>query len=191
MHGFEGHPGLAAVLARQRGLITRRQALDLGISSAHIAGLVRTGTWVLVRRGVYMPGDLWRALNVYDGRERMRARAAHLQARAAHVLSHECAARELEMPILAPDEAVIHITRRTPWTGKVMHGVKRHVASYSDHQVVVVDGVPVLDAARTAVDIAREHGYVHGPLPATRPVSSGLVSARCGRPSHRWCAGPR
>ncbi len=43
-----------------------------------------------------------------------------------------------------------------------MHGVKRHVAPYSDGQVVLVDGVPVLDLARTAADIAREHGYVHG-----------------------------
>lgn len=162
MRGYQGHPGVAGVLERQRGLITRRQALDLCISSSHIAGLVRTGEWVLVRRGVYMPGHLWRALDVYGGRERARARAVHLQAPSAHVLSHESAARELEMPILAPDVPMVHITRRTPWTGTLMHGVKRHVAPYSDGQVVEVEGVPVLDAARTAADIAREHGYVHG-----------------------------
>jgi hypothetical protein len=63
---------------------------------------------------------------------------------------------------LTPDEDLIHITRRTPWTSGVLHGVKRHVAPYSDSQVVLVDGVPVLDAARTALDITREHGYVHG-----------------------------
>ncbi len=162
MHGYDGHPGVAAVLARQWGLITRRQALDLGISAPHIGALVRTGQWRLVRRGVYMPREWWVALDPYVGVARARARAAHLQMRSAHVLSHGSAADELEMPVLAPDEPLIHITRRTPWTSGVMHGIKRHVAPYSDSQVVVVDGVPVLDAARTAVDIAREQGYVHG-----------------------------
>lgn len=162
MLGYDGHPDLATTIARQWGLITRRQALDAGLSSPHIDGLVRTGRWVRVRRGVYMPAELWAALDVYDGPARARARAADLQMRAAHVLSHESAARELGMPILAPDEEVIHVTRRTARGNGVEHGVKHHVAPYSPSQVVVVDGVPVLDAARTAADIAREHGYVHG-----------------------------
>ena len=83
---YDGHPGLARAIDGQRGLVTRRQALDAGMSANHVAGLVRTGVWVLVRRGVYMPADLWRALDPYDGRARSRARAAHLQMRAAHVL---------------------------------------------------------------------------------------------------------
>ncbi len=132
------------------------------MSSNHLAGLVRTGAWVLVRRGVYMPAELWRALDPYDGRARTRARAAHLQMRAAHVLSHESAARELGMPILTPDTELIHVTRRGALSGRVEHGVKHHLAPYQRNQVLEVEGVPVLNAARTAADIAREHGYVHG-----------------------------
>jgi hypothetical protein len=82
--------------------------------------------------------------------------------RAAHVLSHESAARELRMPILTPDVELIHVTRRGVLSGRVEHGVKHHLAPYQSDQVVVVDAVPVLNAARTAADIAREHGYVHG-----------------------------
>ena len=159
---YDGHPGLARAIDGQRGLVTRRQALDAGMSANHVAGLVRTGVWVLVRRGVYMPADLWRALDPYDGRARARARAAHLQMRAAHVLSHESAARELGMPILRPDQDVIHVTRRGAHAGPALHGVKHHLAPYQSDQVVVIEGVPVLNAARTAVDMAREHGYVHG-----------------------------
>jgi hypothetical protein len=162
MRGFNGHPDLSAILARQRGLITRRQALDLGMSGPHIDGLVRTGQWVLVRRGVYTPGHRWRALDLHDGRARARARAAYLQMRAAAVLSHESAARELGLAILTPDEDIIHVTRHGARGNGVEHGVKHHRAPYSASQVIVVEGVPVLDAARTSVDIAREHGYVHG-----------------------------
>ena len=54
------------------------------------------------------------------------------------------------------------MTRRGVSGGRLEHGVKHHLAPYQSDQVVVVEGVPVLDAARTAVDMAREHGYVHG-----------------------------
>jgi Transcriptional regulator, AbiEi antitoxin len=57
MQRFDGHPDIAHTLAHQGGLITRRQALDTGMSGALVDGLVRTGRWVPVRRGVYMPAD--------------------------------------------------------------------------------------------------------------------------------------
>jgi hypothetical protein len=162
MQWYEGHPGLAHTIEQQLGLITRRQVLDTGMSASLLGGLVRTGRWVLVRRGVYMPAARWEALDEYVGRPRARARAAHLQMRSAHVLSHESAARELGLAILSPHEEMIHVTRRGVRGGRIEHGVKHHLAPYAASQVVDVDGVLVLDAARTAVDIAREHGYVHG-----------------------------
>jgi hypothetical protein len=164
MQRFDGHPDIAHTLAHQAGLITRRQALDTGMSDALVDGLVRTGRWVPVRRGVYMQADAWESLDAYDGRPRARARAAHLTMRAAHVLSHESAARELGLAILTPDEEIIHVTRRGVRGGRLEHGVKHHLAPYQRDQVLEVEGVPVLDAARTAADIAREHGYVHGTI---------------------------
>jgi hypothetical protein len=159
---YDGHPDLALTIARQRGLITRRQALDTGMSGSLVDGQVRTGRWVPVRRGVYMPAETWESLDAHDGRPRARARAALLMMRAAHVLSHESAARELGLAILTPDKEVIHVTRRGVRGGRAEHGVKHHLAPYQHDQVLEVDGVPVLDLARTAVDMAREHGYVHG-----------------------------
>jgi hypothetical protein len=162
MRGFDGHPDIGRTLERQQGLITRLQVLDSGMTPETLNGLVRTGRWVRVRRGVYMPSHLWKALDTYDGQARVRARAAHLQLRRAHVLSHESAARELGLSILRPEQEVIHVTRRGVRGGRVEHGIKHHLAPYRRDDVVRVDGIPVLGAARTAVDIAREHGYVHG-----------------------------
>ncbi len=143
-------------------MITRQQALDTGMSDAQLKGLVRRGEWTSVRHGVYTPTHLWERLDDYVGRPRARARAAHLTMRSAHVLSHESAARELGLPILTPEPEIVHVTRRGVRGGRTEHGVKHHLAPYQTDQVVVVEGVPVLDIARTAVDIAREHGYVHG-----------------------------
>jgi hypothetical protein len=176
MNRYDGHPDLARTIEAQRGLITRRQALDTGMTGTHVDGLLRTGRWVRVRRGVYMPADLWEGLDRYDGQPRARARAAHLEMRAAHVLSHESAARELGLAILQPDAELVHVTRRGVRGGRTEHGVKHHRASYLQQQVVQVEGVPVLDAARTAVDIAREHGYVRGTVAcdSARQLGVGL-----------------
>jgi len=162
MFRYDGHPDISRTIRHQHGLITRAQVLDCGMTPEHLSGLVRTGRWVLVRRGVYMPADLWSNVDPHDGQARMRARGAHLQLRRAHVLSHHSAARELGLAVLRPDVDLVHVTRRGVRGGRVEHGIKHHLAPYRPDQVVLVDGIPVLDAARTAVDVAREHGFVHG-----------------------------
>ena len=53
------------VMASQDGLITRAQALDAGLSPTTIRHLLRTGVLVIVRRGVYADGELWRSLDPY------------------------------------------------------------------------------------------------------------------------------
>ena len=104
----------------------------------------------------------------------MRARGAYLQLRRAHVLSHESAARELGLPILRPETDLIHVTRRGVRGGRVEHGVKHHLAPYRPHQVVEMDGIPVLDRARTALDIAREHGFIAGVVACDSARQAGV-----------------
>jgi hypothetical protein len=96
--------------------------------------------------------------------------------RSAHVLSHESRPGNWGWPILAPREEMIHVTR-AGCVAVARARVKHHLAPYSVDQVVDVDGVPVLDAARTAVDIAREHGYVHGTVACDAARQLGIASA--------------
>jgi hypothetical protein len=175
MEKYAGYPDIQGTIARQQGLITRSQVLDTGVSPEHLRGLLCTGAWVLVRRGVYMPAHLWEALEAYDGRPRMRARAAHLTMRRAHVLSHESAARELGMPILKPEVELVHVTRRGVRGSRTEHGVKHHLAPFRSDQCVVVDGVPVLGPARTALDITREHGFVAGTVASDSARQAGAT----------------
>ena len=191
MHPYDGHPDIARTLERQHGLITRLQVLDTGMTPEHLNGLVRTGRWVLVRRGVYMPAHLWEALDPYDGQQRMRARGAHLQLRRAHVLSHESAARELGLPILRPETDLIHVTRRGVRGGRVEHGVKHHLAPFRHDEVVEMGGIPVLDRARTRSISLASTVSSPGSWRATRPDKRECGSTSCGRRLRPWCAGRR
>lgn len=156
------HPGVAARFGASGGLITRTQALDLGLSPERIRALLRHGEWVWVRRGVYADGAVWAGADEYVGRPRLRARAAVLTMRRSWVLSHDSAAHELGMAILTPEQPFVHITRPGFTDAWTEYGVKHHLARFRPDQVLLLDGVPVLDAARTAIDIGRERGVTDG-----------------------------
>ena len=159
------HPGMQAWFGRQSGLITREQLLDLGITPSLILHLLERGALAFVRRGVYADPVTWAVADEHRERARLRARAAVLKMRRGWVLSHDSAALRLGMDILEPDEPLVHVTRPGLTNAWTKAGVKHHLARFRDDQVVEVNGLPSLDPARTAVDIARERGLRHG-LPA-------------------------
>ncbi|MCD4533394.1 type IV toxin-antitoxin system AbiEi family antitoxin domain-containing protein [Nocardioides sp. cx-169] len=168
------HPGVVAAFAASGGLITRSAALDLGLSPATIRSLVRHGEWVLVRRGVYCDAPIWQAADEYVGRPRLRARAAILTMRRAWVLSHDSAAHELGLAILAPPAPFVHITRPGFTGAWTEYGVKHHLARFHPEQVLHVNDVPVLDHARTAVDIGRERGERDGLIACDSALRMGV-----------------
>ena len=157
-------PRLCARINVNGGLVTRQEVLACGLTDDQIKRQLRAGVLVVVRRGVYARACEWEAWDDYVERPRQRARAAHLMTRTDHVLSHDSAAHELGLAILRPRNELVHITRPLCRAARTRNGVKHHGARYRPTQVVEVDGLPVLDAARTACDMAREHG-IQGGLP--------------------------
>lgn len=155
-------PRVLAEMSANSGLITYSRALDLGLSPGEVRRFRRTGEWVSVRRGVYTSRELWESLDEWRGRPRLIARAVVLTMRRQWVLSHTSAADELGLATLRPPVPLTHITR-PGWTNAwTENQVAHHLARFSPDQVVEINGVRVLDAARTAVDIARRYGERHG-----------------------------
>jgi len=165
---------LRQVMAANHGLITTAQARDCGLTSSHIAHLVRTGVLVVVRRGVYADGEAWRALDEDRGRHRLRTRAATMRMTRAFVASHDSSAHELGLEILNPPDPHVHITRPGSTNAWTEYGVKHHLARFHRDQVVRIDGLDVLDLARTAVDIAREHGEPYGEIACDAAMRMGV-----------------
>jgi hypothetical protein len=173
------HPGnirTMAVMAKQRGLITSDQAKDCGLAATRIRSLVRAGEWVAVRRGVYTDAEVWDAADIRE-RNRMRTRAAMMTMRRSHTASHDSAGHEHGLEILEPDPAWVHVTRSGYTNAWAENGVKVHLARFTPEQSMRIDGIGVLDMARTAVDIAREHGTPYGEVACDSAMRRGVSRA--------------
>jgi hypothetical protein len=162
------------VMAANHGLITTAQARDCGLFTASISHLVRTRAFVVVRRGIYADGEMWDALDEDRGRHRLRTRAATLRMTRAFVASHDSSAHEHGLEILNPPDPHVHITRPGSTNAWTEYGVKHHLARYRREQVMRIDGLDVLDLARTAVDIAREHGEPYGEIACDAAMRRGV-----------------
>ncbi len=175
-------PGALAALVEGRGVLTRLQALDQGLTPSRVDQLVRSGEWIAVRRGVYTTASHWAELDPWRGRPRLETRAALASMRRGFRVSHDSSALELGLATLPAAEPHVHITRPGHSSAWTRRGVKHHYARFAPDQVIQIDGLPVLDAARTAVDVAREHGFAAGVVTADSALRHGatkddLVSA--------------
>ena len=172
------NPLVEAHLAAHHGLITRARARDLGMSNTFIDHALRKRTWLVLHRGVYVDARVWAALDRWHGQPLLRARAATMTMRRGWVLSHDSGVHALELDYLAPPDppgAFVHITRPGSTNAWTKGRVKHHLARFTAEQVVDVDGLPVLDRARTVVDIAREHGFRAGVVTADSALRAGVT----------------
>lgn len=155
-------------LHRNHGLITRTSALEAGFEDRDIARFVRSRTWIVVRRGVYAEAAFWLCHegDTYASRDhqrRLQSRAVHLAIRSTGaVFSHDSAALEHGLPLLAPAGDLVHVTTANSTDTHRGRGVAHHRAPFDPTGVEVVDGLPLLGLSRTAVDLGREHGYLAG-----------------------------
>lgn len=142
-------------------LVTYETALNAGISDKQLRGLRSRGEVTVVRRGVLACTEDWMRA---DQRERglLRARAFSLTATAPHVFSHDSAAYALGLEFVPGASSYVHVTREHVMGGRVQAGVKQHGARHEPWQVVEGPSWRALDAARTALDLAREHGIRTG-----------------------------
>ena len=182
-------PRLRAVFDEQRGLVSRAQALEAGIAPEVVQRLVVTGEWRTVRRGFYTEREWWENLEARDGRPRLAVRAAYLGVARPHVVSHDSAALFLGLPTLAQPAPLVHLTRLGPPRARTQNGIRYHQSRLMGAQRLVVEGLPVLDVARTAVDIAREHPLTHGvvAIDAARQLGVSLAELWSAMdPMYRW-----
>lgn len=167
-------------MAANHGLITRHELHDLGIGPGQVRSLLRCGRGDteprlrVLRRGIFTATEIWNALDEYVGQPLLLARAAGMAAKRDWVLSHDSSCHLQGLPMLRPKEPLVHLTR-PGWTNAwTEYGIKHHLARFEPAQVVVVDGVRALDLARTAADVAREHGFRHGLVACDAAMRRGV-----------------
>lgn len=115
-----------------------------------------------MRRGWYTHAHHWAALDEWRGRPLLTLRAVQGSLPSAHVASPRSAALVHDLPVLDPRDGLVHVTKYGSPRARVRHGVKHHQSRDDRAKVLRVDGLPVLGLARTALHIAREHGFAAG-----------------------------
>jgi hypothetical protein len=179
---------VAYLMSVQHGLISSRQALEAGLAPQQLARLVGSGAWVRLRRGIFADAEVWAGLDEFYGRPLLRIRAAMMTLQCDHVLSHDSAGVVQRMWVPDTRESLVHITRRKVHGDAVRAGVKHHLAPYRDDEVVEVDGLRVLNPARTALDLGREHGLVAGVAGVTSALRAGVTRDDLSAARARmWC----
>jgi hypothetical protein len=137
-------------------LFLRRNAVDRGWSDSELARLARSGELSRIRRGAYVDGPL----PADDAaRHRMLVSATLAGLRRTSVVSHQSAAVLHGMPLWGARLDRVHITRRPPAWNDNSRLLFCHVARLRDDEIVEVDGVPVTDPVRTALDLSRSLPY--------------------------------
>lgn len=170
-------PELSALASTQGGCFTRQQALAAGATERGLkTALGPTGAWVAVRRGVYCERWVWDASDE-AARHVLRVRAAMLSAQTPYAASHTSAAAVLGLSCRPHWRELVHVSHPRVLGGRTEGGVKHHPAEVPPDQVLVVDGIRVTGPARTAVDVAREHGIEDGVVVVDQVLRGGTTRA--------------
>ncbi|MCB0972903.1 MAG: type IV toxin-antitoxin system AbiEi family antitoxin domain-containing protein [Acidimicrobiales bacterium] len=131
----------------QHGLITRSQALDLGLTDRRIATRISSGAWERVRAGVYLVGAAPRTWE-------QRVHAATLAAGPDALASYRTAARAWG---LVDRSGRIELTVPRPRRVR-LPDITVHQSSFlGPTDVAVVGGLPVTSLPRTITDLAGRH----------------------------------
>ena len=154
---------LAAAFRANAGLLGHEGFALVGFDPRDVRRLVRANEIVRVRVGVYATRETWAAADTWVAREVLRARAAAMAMRECCTFSHDSAAHLRGLPFLRPQRPWVHTTEPRPFGGcRPSSGVKHHGAPYLPAQVGSTAHGRALDLARTACDLAREHGLRTG-----------------------------
>jgi very-short-patch-repair endonuclease len=137
---------IAALAARQHGLVTRAQVLNAGLTADMLEYRVKAKRLRPVHSGVYRVGPLVTPAS--------REMAAVLACGPGSVVSHRSAAALWQLLAHAGDHAPVDITVQGCDRGR-RQGIRPHrVARLEPDEVTKLDGIPITTPARTVIDLA-------------------------------------
>lgn len=146
-----------------RDIQLRRELIALGWTDRAIAREVRSGRLAKVRYGAYVHSAIADGLDE-AGHMRLRNRAVLRTVGVTSVLSHQSALAEYGVPLWGLETDAVHVTRIDRRAGRREAGVAQHRGQLDESQVYTINGLPVVSAARAAVEVIlstdREVGLV-------------------------------
>jgi predicted transcriptional regulator of viral defense system len=161
---------------QQLPLIATAQLRARGWTPQQIKTSAGRGALVRIARGIYMRGDLARALAAKpDGEHVLRAAAAAVRAGPDAVVSHRSAAVIHGIDLLGRHVDVT-ITGPVTLGRKGSVGVHSYTTPLPAEHVTRIYGLPVTTVARTVIDLARTLGFVDGVVAADSAIRRRLTT---------------
>jgi len=137
---------IAALAARQHGVVARAQVLRAGVSGDLLDHRLRTGRLRRLHRGVYGVGPV--------EADRAREMAAVLACGDGAALSHRSAAAVWRLLPGTPRVDAVDVTVTHGRAGR-RRGIRvRHFRTLRPDELTIVDAIPITTAARTLYDLA-------------------------------------
>lgn len=167
---------LKAHAAAQGGIVTRRQALESGLSDFDIERLIRCKEWIAVRRGAYIERKLWDSMSS-EQQHKVLVQAVALKLQGTYAISHESAAVIHKLPLWAVELSDVHVTRPPGASPRKQAGVSHHVATLPDDQITAIEGVPVTVGTRTVIDAARVCSFESSVILADAALRDGHTTS--------------
>lgn len=151
---------------QQGGVVTRAQALELGLTPRQIKWRIASGHWTVVQRAVYQLAA------PRDRRDLMRT---VLVTWPGAVISHESAAGIHQFPFVEPHGARIVVSHHTRTTHDFPGVEVRRTHDLDGWHVTDVGGLRLTTVARTVVDLAADRSVRHMGAIVDRLTSDGAV----------------
>jgi predicted transcriptional regulator of viral defense system len=160
---------------RLAGIRTTAELLRKGKSATQIHTMVRRGTLIQVRRGVYARAEMVAELTKRRSGDHLLQTAAALATLGPAVASHQSAAIIHGMDLLTRPR-VVTLTRPPGGSKSGRPRVRLHFAQLPTEHITVVHGMRVTTAARTVIDLARVLEFRAGVVTADSALRNKLVT---------------
>jgi hypothetical protein len=155
------------------------QARRSGMTDAAIYHAVARRRLVRVRKGMYCTADTWhRSAGSLVARHALEARAAWLSLGRRGWASHYTAAllSGLPVPLGQPDLVTLSQANRSDGRRIYKPGLRLRTATVDPRDIGAEWGMAVLSTARTALDVARTHGFAAGLVLADAALGRALAT---------------
>jgi hypothetical protein len=139
------------VLTSDCGFFTRQEAKSAGYADRQITQLVRSRTWLRIRRGAYVFADEWALLDEV-GRHRVRSSAVLRALGSAVALSHVSGVVRHGIDVWGLPLNRVHVTRLDGGPGRIEGDVVHHEGLAFEEDVVKVAGELVLRPERCVLE---------------------------------------
>ena len=173
---------------RLTAVALRRELLAIGYTDRALAALVEAGILARPRRGAYVDGPTFDALDPPE-KYVVVVRAVMKQAMAEVVASHVSAVPVWDAPTWGLDLSRVHLTRTDGRAGRTEAGVQQHCGRLLPEDVVTRNGIRTTSGTRTALDLTTVAGVEPSLVVVNHLLHTGATTVDALRTRYTASAG--